>query len=92
MNRQIEMNWPRAFTGARSERIVVTRAGRPIALIVGIKGLDAEQIELGMNGSFWRMIEERRNFKTITRAELERRVEDLLAKRSQHTKTRKQPK
>jgi hypothetical protein len=62
---------------AQRERVVVTRNGTPVALIVGITGLDAEQIELGSDPSFWQLIEERRQQLTLTREELERELEAL---------------
>jgi antitoxin (DNA-binding transcriptional repressor) of toxin-antitoxin stability system len=66
---------------AQADRIVVTRNGRPVAWIVGVEGLDAEQVELGASAAFWQHIAERRKGKTITREELERRLEcrDSLA-------------
>lgn len=56
-------------------RVLVTRDGAPIAIVVGVAGLDAEQVDLGTNASFWSMIEERRGQETIDRAELERRLD-----------------
>lgn len=61
---------------ARSERVVVTRGGKPVALVVGIEGLDDEQIRLGSDPDFWTLIESRRGQKTISRAELERRLDE----------------
>lgn len=61
---------------ARSERVVITRDGRPVALVVGIEGLDEEQIALGSDPDFWQLIESRRAQKTISRAELERRLQE----------------
>ena len=51
------------------------RNGKPVALIVGIEGLDAEQVELGSAPSFWKQIAERRQQPTLTREELERELE-----------------
>jgi len=59
---------------AQRGRVVVLRNRKPVALIVGVEGLDREQLELGSSDRFWRLIEERRTQKTITRAELERRL------------------
>ena len=59
---------------AQRDRVVVLRNRKPVALIVGVEGLDREQLELGSSDRFWRLIEERRREKTITRAELERRL------------------
>jgi antitoxin (DNA-binding transcriptional repressor) of toxin-antitoxin stability system len=54
------------------ERVVVTRGGKPVALIVGVEGLDEEQLQLGSSDRFWELIAERRAQRTVRRAELER--------------------
>jgi len=61
---------------ARHERVVLTRKGKPVALVVGVEGLDEEQVQLGSSEKFWTLIEARRRQKTISRAELERRIKD----------------
>ena len=66
---------------ARSERIILTRDGRPVALVVGIEGMDEEQIELGSSDKFWKLITERRKEKPISRAALERRIKSRTASR-----------
>ena len=35
----------RCVRDAQSERIVVTRNGRPVAVVLGVEGLDAEQLQ-----------------------------------------------
>ena len=64
---------------AQRERVVLTRRGKPVAVLVGVRGLDLEQIELGSSDEFWAMIRQRRRQRTMSRAELDRR----LAKPSQ---------
>ena len=59
---------------AQSEPIVLTRAGIPIALILGVDGMDREQVELGTSAEFWSMIQDRRRQPTLNRAELESRL------------------
>ena len=61
---------------AQRERVVVTSKGKPLALIVGVKGLDQEQLELGSSHKFWEMIIKRRSHKTITRARLEQKLRE----------------
>jgi antitoxin (DNA-binding transcriptional repressor) of toxin-antitoxin stability system len=61
-------------TAAQSEPIMLTQHGEPIALIVGVDGLDEEQIELGASSDFWTLIKARRTQPTISRQELERRL------------------
>nr|VFJ55471.1 MAG: hypothetical protein BECKDK2373C_GA0170839_10491 [Candidatus Kentron sp. DK] len=59
---------------ARQGRLVITRKGNPVALIIGI---DEEQMELGSDGSFWQLIENRREENSISREELERALESV---------------
>jgi len=67
---------------AQRDRVVVLRNRKPVALIVGVEGLDREQLELGSSDRFWRLIEQRRKEKTITRAELERRLKRTRLRRN----------
>ncbi len=61
---------------ARHNRVVVTRNGAPVALVVGIEGMDEEQVSLGVSDEFWALIAERRRQNSVSRAELERRFGD----------------
>lgn len=60
-------------TDAQRERLVITRNGKPVALIVGVEGMDEEQLQLGSSDKFWQLVVERRKQKTVSRAQLERR-------------------
>ena len=59
---------------AQGERVLVTRDGHPVALVVGLENLDEEQLQLSRSEEFWKLIAERRSQPTISRAELERRL------------------
>ncbi len=48
------------LTRAQSERIVISRGGKPCAVLVGIEDYDAEDLRLASSEDFWRMIRERR--------------------------------
>jgi antitoxin (DNA-binding transcriptional repressor) of toxin-antitoxin stability system len=58
---------------AQRERLVLTRNGVPVALLVGVEGLDEEQVQLGASEDFWELIAERRRQKAVSRAELEQK-------------------
>jgi antitoxin (DNA-binding transcriptional repressor) of toxin-antitoxin stability system len=60
---------------AQSEQVVITREGNPVALIVGVRGLDEEQIRLGSSDAFWQMISSRRKENTLSRAALEEKID-----------------
>jgi prevent-host-death family protein len=61
---------------AQKERIVVTRDGKPVAIVVGIEDKDEEDLRLEASPDFWRLIEERRREPTVPLAEIK---EELLA-------------
>ena len=56
---------------AQRERIVLTRNGKQVALIIGVEVMDEEQLQLGSSDKFWRLIAERRAQRTMTRTQLE---------------------
>ncbi len=62
---------------AQRERIVITHNGQPVALIVGIEGMDEEQLQLGSSDKFWRLMTERRGQKSINRAKLEQTINNI---------------
>jgi prevent-host-death family protein len=45
---------------AQRDRVLITRHGRPAALVIGVEGEDLEQVILGSDEEFWRTLEERR--------------------------------
>jgi hypothetical protein len=59
---------------AQSDRVVVTRGGNPVALVVGVQGLDAEQTQRGASDGFWKLISARRKEPTLDRAALEKKL------------------
>jgi len=63
---------------ARREGIVLTRKGKPVALVVGVEGMDEEQLQLGSSNKFWTFIEKRRKQRTIGRAALEKKLARII--------------
>jgi prevent-host-death family protein len=59
---------------ARREGVVITQKGKPVAMLVGVEGLDLEQIELGRSDKFWKLVRQWRRQRTLTRAELDKRL------------------
>jgi prevent-host-death family protein len=63
---------------AQASRVIVTNHGRPVALVVGIEGLDLESAVRASDPEFWKMIETRRKStpagKGIPAAEVRRRL------------------
>lgn len=59
---------------SQREGVVVTRHGRPAAVLVGVEGQDWEDLVFQTSAEFWRMIERRRAEKTIPLAVVRRRL------------------
>lgn len=68
-----QVSLDRCVTEAQREQVVIMRDGKPVALMIGIEGLDEEQLQLGGSDPFWTLIRERRSDDTMSRAELEQR-------------------
>lgn len=65
---------------AQDDRVLLTREGRPVAVVVGLGGLDDEQIALGLSEDFWKLITTRRREPMISRAELGNRLNEAERK------------
>ncbi len=76
-----QTNLDACVTSARSDRIIVTRGGCPVALIMGIEGLDEEQVQLGSSDKFWKLISQRRKDETVGRAALEEKLKRRTTRR-----------
>ena len=86
-----DTNLDSCISEARQQRVVITRNGKPVALVVGVEGLDAEQVELGANPTFWELIARRRRQRAITRALLEQRIDRSAKGRSEAAQQRVAP-
>jgi hypothetical protein len=69
-----EANLNQCVADAQGDSVVIVRNGEPMALLVDVRGMDMEQIELTRSAEFWDMIRRRRAEPKISRAELEDRL------------------
>lgn len=74
-----QTNLDKVVAEAEQEQIVVTRNGSPVAVILSTLGWDDEQLKLIQDNEFWQLIAARRSQKTISRAELERRLREAAS-------------
>jgi prevent-host-death family protein len=73
--KELELNLDAILTRAQSERIVISRRGKPCAVLIGIEDYDAEDLGLASSEDFWRMIRQRRaGGESISLAEVETRL------------------
>jgi len=66
---------------AQRERVLITKHGRPAALMLGVEGHDLEEVLLIQNPRFWKMIAARRAEPTLSLDEARRRVSRPPARR-----------
>ena len=60
---------------AQNDRVLITRHGKPVALMIGVEGEEFEDLMTRSDPEFWRMIETRRkSSKTVTAEEMRRRL------------------
>ncbi len=59
---------------SQKDRVVLTRHGRPSAVLVGVEGEDWETVVLETNAAFWDLIQKRRKQKTISLNEMRDRL------------------
>ena len=59
---------------AQRDKVIITQNDKPVAVIIGVAGMDEEQLQLSTSNKFWKLMAERRGQKTIGRAELEQRL------------------
>ena len=66
---------------AQKEHVVLTRHGQPAAIVIGVEGYDWEDVVYQTSPAFWKMIQDRRKGKTISLAEMRKRLEARWARR-----------
>lgn len=59
---------------AQEDRLVITRHGKPAAVLVGVEGEDWEDVVLQTDPAFWKLIRARRKQPTISLDELKKRL------------------
>ena len=79
--RDFQKNIRQCVDASQKDRVVVTRHGRPTAVLIGVEGHDWEDLFYQTSPGFWKMIEQRRRQKTIPLAEVRRRLAASVGRR-----------
>lgn len=72
--RDLQKKIRESVDAAQKDRVVVTRNGKPAALLIGVEGQDWESVVIQTSGPFWELIKKRRKEKTISIKEMRKRV------------------
>lgn len=60
---------------SQQERVVITRRGKPAAILFGVEGKDWDDVVFQTSSRFWKLIEERRKESTLSMKELRTRLQ-----------------
>ena len=71
--RDLQKKIRESVQAAQGDRIVVTRNGKPVALLVGVEGVDWESLVRQTSAPFWKLIEKRRREKVVPLQEMRNR-------------------
>lgn len=72
--RDLQKKLKRCIDEAQEGRVVITRRGKPAALLLGVEGKDWETVILETDPTFWKLIQQRRKQPTISLKELKARL------------------
>jgi len=72
--RDLQKKLKESVDAAQSDRVVITRQGKPAAVLVGIEGVDWETVVLETNAAFWRLIKKRRNQPVVSLAAMRKQL------------------
>lgn len=61
-------------TQAQKDKVVITKHGKPAAILWGVEGKDFEDLVYMTNPSFWRMIANRRKARPLSWKEAKKRL------------------
>ena len=75
--RDLQKKLRECVDAAQSDRIVITRRGKPTAVLVGVEGTDWETVVLETNAAFWRLVEKQRKQSTVSLEEMRKRLRKL---------------
>ena len=73
--RDLQRKIRKTVEASHADRVVVTRNGKPVALLVGLEGQDWESVIRQTSASFWRLIQRRRKQKTLPLREVRKRLD-----------------
>ena len=60
---------------AQEDRVLLTRNGNPVAILVGVQGEEAPEVEVVNDPELWAILAERRKKPCLTSAELKKKME-----------------
>jgi len=76
--RELQKHVKDSMDAAQRDKVVITRKGKPAAILIGVEGEDWEAVMLQTSAPFWKMIEKRRREKTVSLADVEKKAKKFV--------------
>lgn len=73
--RELQKKIKETISESQKDRVIITRNGKPAAILIGVDGQQWESVILETDPGFWRMIKQRRKEPTLSYDELLSRLE-----------------
>ena len=73
-DQETQANFQDLLASAQNERVVITREGKPSAVVLGLESYDDEDVRLAVSPEFCEMIQLRRQGRSIPLIELKARL------------------
>jgi prevent-host-death family protein len=72
--RDLQKNVKGCVDEAQEDRVIITRRGRPAAVLIGVEGKDWEAVVQQTDPAFWRLIRRRRRQPTLSVDEIRAKI------------------
>jgi len=72
--RDLQRQVKKCVDESQTDRMIISRHGKPAAVLVGVEGQDWEDVIWATDRKFWKLIEKRRKESTISLKDLKRRL------------------
>ncbi|HEY2934398.1 MAG TPA: type II toxin-antitoxin system Phd/YefM family antitoxin [Acidobacteriota bacterium] len=72
--RDLQKNLKESIDNAQQDRVVITRHGKPAAVLIGVEGEDWDSVVLETDPKFWKLIHDRRKQPTVPLGEIKKRL------------------
>ena len=72
--RELQKKVKQCVDDAQSDRVVITRRGKPAAVLVGVEGEDWDSVVLQTDPTFWKLVRSRRRQPTLSLEQLRSRL------------------
>ena len=73
--RELQKKIKETISESQKDRVIITRNGKPAAILIGVDGQEWESVILETDPGFWRMIRQRRKEPALSYDELVSRLE-----------------